>query len=164
MEAIGGVIELPNFFSPEEIGVFLKQMELFADKESFISNNQELSEYWSGCIKSRLPHLLRFYDGWHEVHGIGNQITIGHSTKPIKKHIDPKLSHQDIAKIVIYLNDSVGTCFNIDGEEVCFKGGAGNALLFDIRLEHWGDAQQKGEMKIVGGFRVQGRKIIVKEA
>lgn len=114
---------------------------------------------------------LEFTDaqGTFIITGIINEVTFTKTNVQLQKHIDTKRDNIKY-KMFVYLNQIIspsslqggdkgvvafgGTDFFENGEKkLSITNIKGNAVLFDIDIEHGSQAIQKGETKFVIGFR-----------
>lgn len=104
--------------------------------------------------KIMVDKLLKIVGHKFPDYSFTEHISIGTTTAPIGRHVDPLLDKRVTHKLLVYLNElswGGGTFF--DGGTY-IKPELGKAVVFNITLPHHGEGFPKGEVKRVFGMRM----------
>ena len=145
--------------------IYMKEAYKVIDDFLSIEDLEMLSEYVdnNGSVQSRYKSKdianyihTNYVDKFKEldVFGLSDDITISKNNKPISKHKDNIISGET-HKILIYLNNvnDGGTYFYIDGKEILVENKVNRLVVFDINIEHKGQAFSSDCIKKTIGFR-----------
>lgn len=148
-----GIIELPNLLTPDECKIAIEHIESKMAEQSSMSDDKVLADYYRGILLPRLPIFFKTKDNFLKIENLSDKITFGKQREAIDKHTDRQQGENNLLKLSIYLNETsnkAGTHF----WNKYFQSKSGQGIIFDIRLEHFGEPFKKGEIKFVIGFRV----------
>ena len=130
----------------------IEDLELLSE---YVDNNGSVQSRYKSKDIANYIHT-KYVDKFKEldVFGLSDDITISKNNKPIPKHKDNIISGET-HKILIYLNNvnDGGTYFYIDGKEILVENKVNRLVVFDINIEHKGQAFSSDCIKKTIGFR-----------
>lgn len=137
------VTEYPEFITPKECKSIIDILDKRYVPGTGIREDAEAVNEILKIFRHKLPEF-----------DFTNHLSTGNTREAIIKHTDPLLDNRVTHKLLIYLNkvsSGGGTFF----ENLCYvKPEVGKAVIFDIKVPHWGEGFPKGEMKRVFGLRM----------
>ncbi len=133
---------LDDLLDNDECNLLINEIDKLKTTQAII-NSSYLSELLWCMIGSKLDRFNFI--------GFKDSITVTKTKFSYGKHIDEQHAGEKY-KLLIYLNDSVGTNFYLN-EVMEIEGKVGRGVLFDISLKHGSQKITDGKVKYVIGVR-----------